>query len=167
MLGRYFLFLLLSFLHIFIYHCICLLLFLPPITYFCLALQIFTAFVFCPFLFLSISFSVYHEFSSFLYSFIFILLFFLSYAIPSFFRFRYYFLSLCLLFQFVWLLFNLLCWYWLWWCYISINITLPLRICFPLLNPTKLHHYHVTFIILMPGNKLESSSSSSPAFVVF
>jgi hypothetical protein len=35
----------------------------------------------------------------------------------------------------------------------SIYITSPLRIHFPLLNPTDLHHYHVTCIILLPSIK--------------
>jgi hypothetical protein len=35
----------------------------------------------------------------------------------------------------------------------SINITSPLRIHFPLLNPTELRHYRVTCVILLPNIK--------------
>jgi hypothetical protein len=35
----------------------------------------------------------------------------------------------------------------------SINITSPLRIHFPLLNPVELHHYCVTCIVLLPSVK--------------
>jgi hypothetical protein len=35
----------------------------------------------------------------------------------------------------------------------SVNITSPLRIHFPLLNPVELHHYCVTFIVLLPSIK--------------
>jgi hypothetical protein len=35
----------------------------------------------------------------------------------------------------------------------STNITSPLMIHFSLLNPTKLHHYRVTCIILLPSIK--------------
>jgi hypothetical protein len=35
----------------------------------------------------------------------------------------------------------------------SINITLPLRIQFPLLTPTELRHYHIACIVLLPSIK--------------
>jgi hypothetical protein len=35
----------------------------------------------------------------------------------------------------------------------SVNITSPLRKHFPLLNPTRLHHYRVTCIILLHNVK--------------
>jgi hypothetical protein len=47
----------------------------------------------------------------------------------------------------------------------SINITSPLRIRFPLFNPTELRHYRVTCIILLPRIKFYSSSSSSLSLV--
>jgi hypothetical protein len=43
----------------------------------------------------------------------------------------------------------------------TINITSPLRINFPLLNPTELRHYHVTCIVLLPRIKFQSSFNSS------
>jgi hypothetical protein len=43
----------------------------------------------------------------------------------------------------------------------SLNITSPLRIHFPLFNPSELNHYRVACIILLPKIKFQSSSSSS------
>jgi hypothetical protein len=42
-----------------------------------------------------------------------------------------------------------------------INIPSLLRIHFPLLNPTELHHYRVTCIIFLPRIKFWSNSGSS------
>jgi hypothetical protein len=36
----------------------------------------------------------------------------------------------------------------------AINIISPLNIDFPFLNPSELHHYHVTCIILLPSIKI-------------
>jgi hypothetical protein len=44
---------------------------------------------------------------------------------------------------------------------VSINITSPFRIHYPLLNPTELRHYRITFIILLPSIEVYSSSNSS------
>jgi hypothetical protein len=54
-------------------------------------------------------------------------------------------------------------------CTFSVNMTSPLRIHFPLPNPTELRHYHVTFITLLPSITFYSSSSSSlsRAFVMY
>lgn len=43
----------------------------------------------------------------------------------------------------------------------QINITSPWRIHFPLLNPSELSHYRVTYIVLSPSIKFWSSSSYS------
>jgi hypothetical protein len=50
----------------------------------------------------------------------------------------------------------------------SINVTSPLMIHLPLRNPTELHHYRVTCIVLLSRIKFSSTSSSSLslAFVI-
>jgi hypothetical protein len=51
----------------------------------------------------------------------------------------------------------------------SINITSPLRVYLALLNATELDHYRVTCIVVLPGIKCSSTSSSSLslAFVMY
>jgi hypothetical protein len=52
----------------------------------------------------------------------------------------------------------------------SINITYPLRMSFPLLDPNELCHYRFTFIVLLANWSISSSSSNSsfsPAFVIY
>jgi hypothetical protein len=49
----------------------------------------------------------------------------------------------------------------------SVNITSPLKIHFPLLNPIELRHYRVTCIILQSSSSSSISSSLSLDFVMY